>query len=94
MAKTVNVVLVNTCLQISYCKLYSQWELDDHVSISTVNSTMYLEFSLSVSVACILILLVIKKDYCLPNRDRSIWDSYPNCLLMCSEFLLMCSEFC
>ena len=31
------------------------------MSISAVNSTMYLEFSLSVSVPCILILLIIKK---------------------------------
>ena len=34
------------------------------MSISAVNSAMYLEFSLSVSVACILILLIIfKKNF-------------------------------
>ena len=35
-------------------------ELDDHVSISAVNSTMYPMFSLSVQR--ILILLIIKKN--------------------------------
>ena len=43
-------------------KCYSQWELDDHVSISAVNSTMYLEFSLSVSVVCILDFIDYKKN--------------------------------
>ena len=58
------------------------------MSISAVNSTMYLEFSLSVSVPCILILLIIKKYFLVKIK---ILQGVPE---NCSRFVLLVWRSC